>query len=878
MHGQSGVITYFFTDIEGSARLWDTEPERMRTALARHDALTREAVAAHHGRVVKTTGDGFHAVFDDPLDAVNASVHLQLALADGVDGLPLKIRTGLHAGVDERRDDDFFGPEVNRAARIMGAAHGGQILLSEAVVALVSQRLPPDVALRAIGRVRLRDLANAEAVFQVIHDKLRQDFPALRSLEATPNNLPQQATSFVGRGHELAEVRRLLAKSRLLTLHGTGGLGKTRLSLQVAAEVIDDYPDGVWFVELAGLSDESRVPQAVATVLGVKEEHGRSVMESLLRFVSTRHLLLILDNCEHLVLSCAELAKRLLQSGAELRILASSREPLRIGGEVTYAVPPLSVPDPAKKLTQVSLAEYEAARLFISRVISVQPAFAVDDDNALAVAQICQRLDGIPLALELAAARARSLPVRAIAERLSDRFRLLSRGDQTAMPRQQTLRALIDWSHDLLSEPERILFRWLGVFAGGWTLEAAEAVCDSTPLDAGQVIDLLTLLVEKSLVAIDPLSGRYRFLDTIAQYARERLQDAGDNDLVRTRHLDHYLALAEHARSRLVGPEQARWLACLDDEFDNLLAALGTCVAFPGAGEAGLRLVTALRPYWIVRGELALGYARTLAAVEHAGAGARTFARCRALSDAGLLAYFMGRYPEASRLHAEGLSIAREIGDLGRIRALLHASGMAAVGEGDRVKARAHLDEALALAEASDNKHDLAAALNARASLHRLEGDLDTAETLYLRMVQLERELEDRDAMAAGLLNLAMVAIGRGQRAHARTLLREAIAIAEELGSRSAGQSVLEVCAGFAAIERDWSRAAFFYGAAETLAETTGLRRDPSDEAFLAPLIDSAKTALGEPRFAEGIASARSTEYGVALEAAAAWLIALPAN
>ncbi len=539
---------------------------------------------------------------------------------------------------------------------------------------------------------------------------------------------------------------------------------------------------------------------------------------------------------------------------------------------------PLSVPDPAKQLTQSTLEQYEAARLFVDRVAAVQPAFAVDDHQ-------CPGGRGdLPAARwhsasARACSRARALAAGdAIAERLSDRFRLLSRGDRTALPRQQTLRALIDWSHDLLSEPERVLFRRLSVFAGGWTLEAADAVCGDAQLEAEQVIDLLTLLVEKSLVAIDPLSGRYRFLDTIAQYARERLHDGGDNDAVRTPHLNHYLALAEHARSRLVGPEQAHWLARLDDEFDNLLAALATCVELPGAGEVGMRLVTALRPYWIVRGQLALGYARTLAALEHTGASARTFARCRALYDAGLLAYFMGRYPEASRLHAEGLAIAREIGDPGRIRVLLHSSGMAAVGEGDRVKARAYLDEALALAEASDNKHDLGAALNARASLHRLEGDLDTAETLYARMVQLERELEDRDAMAAGLLNLAMVAIGRGQRVRTQSLLREALSIAEELGSRSAGKSVLEVCAGFAAMERDWTRATFFYGTAEAQAETTGLQRDPSDEAFLAPLVDSARAALGEASFAEGIASARSTEYGAALNAAAAWLSALPAT
>ena len=513
-------------------------------------------------------------------------------------------------------------------------------------------------------------------------------------------------------------------------------------------------------------------------------------------------------------------------------------------------------------------------RLFVSRVAAVQPLFAFDDENAHAIAEICHRLDGIPLALELAAARARSLPVQAIAGRLSDRFRLLSRGDRTALPRQQTLRASIDWSHDLLTQPEQILFRRLGVFAGGWTLEAAAAVCSVPPMDSEQVVDLLTLLVEKSLVAIEPLSGRYRFLDTIAQYARDRLQENADDAVVHQRHLDHFRTIAEQARPALAGREQARWLARLDDDFDNLVAALHACATLTHAAESGLKLASALRPYWIMRGLLGLGHARTLAALDHPDAAARTFTRCRALSDAGTLAYFMGNYPESSRLLDEGLGIAREIGDSGRIRVLLHTSGMALMGEGDLARARNRLDEALTLAEASGNKHDLGAALNARAQLYRLEGELDIAEHLYTRMIELEREVGDRDAMATGLLNLAIVAIGRDQRGRAKQLLRDALSIAEELGLRAAGQSVLEICAGLAALEGDGRRAGFFYGAAETQAAHTSLVRDPSDEAFLSPLIESARRTMGVEAFAAAADVGRVCAYDAALEAAAAWLTA----
>ncbi len=453
MEQRPAVATYLFTDIEGSTQRWEQEPERMRPALARHDALGREAVETHGGVVVKSTGDGMLAVFGDPLDAVHAILQLQLALTDprNTSDVALLVRSGLHAGVDERRENDFFGPAVNRAARIMSAAHGGQILLSQAVVVLVGQRLPTGVALRDLGAVRLRGLASPELVYQVVHQQLRQDFPALRSLEATPNNLPQQVTSFIGREAEVAEVRKWLGKTRLLTLLGVGGLGKTRLSLEVAAEVLHDYPDGVWFVELAPVSDPRLVANAVAATLGVKEEPGRPVIDTLRQFVCDRAILLVLDNCEHLLLACAQLARDLLQAGPRMAIVATSREPLHVAGEAVFPLATLPVPDPASDLAPDTLGEYPAVQLFLDRAIDARPDFALTRENAAAVAQICRDLDGIPLALELAAARVRSMSVAAIARHLTDRFALLKGGDQTALPRQQTLRAAIDWSYDLLA-------------------------------------------------------------------------------------------------------------------------------------------------------------------------------------------------------------------------------------------------------------------------------------------------------------------------------------------------------------------------------------------------------------------------------------------
>src|SRR5664279_1077494 len=394
----------------------------MRQALARHDDITRAAVDAHRGVVVKMSGDGAHAAFEDPLDALGTALQLQRLLADpdATNGIALRVRCGLHVGVSERRDNDFFGPAVNRAARIMRVAHGGQVLLSEAMAALIGERLPGGVALRDLGAVRLRDLSNVEHVYQVLHPELRESFPPLRSLEATPNNLPLQLTSFIGREQELEEVKKLLRTTRLLTLFGLGGIGKTRLSLHVAAEAMVDYPDGVWFVELAPLADGRSVPQAIASVLGVREEVGRPVLEALLKYMKDRRLLLILDNCEHLIHACAEVATQLLQSGPHLKILASSREHLRVTGETSFPVSALAVPDPYQKFLHTALGQYAAARLFIDRTVAVLPAFEVTASNATAVAEICHRLDGIPLAIELAAARVRALSVEQIAARLED--------------------------------------------------------------------------------------------------------------------------------------------------------------------------------------------------------------------------------------------------------------------------------------------------------------------------------------------------------------------------------------------------------------------------------------------------------------------------
>jgi non-specific serine/threonine protein kinase len=589
-------------------------------------------------------------------------------------------------------------------------------------------------------------------------------------------------------------------------------------------------------------------------------------------------MLLILDNCEHLVHACAELARQLLQSAPALTILASSREPLHVAGEAHFPVAPLSVPDASRNGSLEEVAACEAVRLFVERATAVEPAFRLTAQNAAAVAQVCRRLDGIPLAIELAAARMRALPIDDIAARLDDCFRLLTEGDKTALPRQQTLRASIDWSYELLSAPERVLLRRLAAFSGGCTLEAAEAIGAGGEVGDDDVVDLLAHLVDKSLVSPDGTGrARYRLLETVRQYAHERLVAAGEADTARGKHLAYFLTLAEKARAGLIGPEQGLWLSRLDRERENLLSAHAWCDQAADGAELGLRLASATKLYWINRGLLGLGHRVALEALSRPGAQGRDTARCRALFDAGQISFYMGRYLEAQASLEESLAIAREADDKARIGAALQPLGMACVGRGDLGAARRHLEEALELARALGNQRNLAAALNARAQLDRIEGRLGEADTVYHEVLALARSLGDRESIAIGLLNLAMVAIARGDGHRARAMLLEVLAIAEEVGSIRVGQSALEVCAGLAASLGDAPRAARLHGVAEAQTAATGIHRDPADEAFLAPLVAQARASLAPEAFAAAEEAGQAIAYEEAIAEALAWLEGLPA-
>jgi predicted ATPase/class 3 adenylate cyclase len=864
-------VTYLFSDIEGSTRLWEADPVRAARTLAWHDEVSRVAVQGHRGAVVKTTGDGVHAVFDDPADAMSAVIDLQLALAEpSAECAPIKVRCGLHLGADQRRDNDFFGQAVNRAARIMSAAHGGQVLLSGSVADRLTGRLPAGVLLRDLGTVRLRDLGTPERLFQLVHPALRTDFPPLRSMATTPNNLAQQLNSFIGRDREMKQVRELLANCRLLTLLGMGGLGKSRLSVQVAAQVLDSYPDGVWFVELASLSDPQLVPQAVASVLGVKEEPGGTMADALARFVRDRQLLIVFDNCEHLVKACAELARRLLEAGPRVKVLASSRDVLRVAGETVLPVPPLPAPDAGQAPSATSLLAVDSVRLFVDRARAGQPGFLLDDASLRAIAEICRRLDGIPLAIELAAARTRSMSVEQIAARLNDRFRLLSRGDRTALPRQQTLRALIDWSYDLLDEMERTLFRRLSVFAGGWSLEAAETVGAGGDIEREEVLDLLSSLVEKSLVFLEASGSRYRMLDTVRQYALEGLRRSADDTSTREAHLGYFLGVVEAARPHLVGPEQGAWMARLDLENENILAAHDWCGTSVRGAECDVRLIAALKHYWLNRGMLGQGYSIAKEAIDRPRLTEMTGLHARGLVDAGTIATFIGRYDDALRHLEQGLALARQVEDRELQFVVLQYLGEVELATGKPDKALSYAAEAETLARREVNRRMLAASLNARGQLLRALDKIRESRVCYEEALAITRDFGDDENIASILLNLAIADLLLQEQASAVSRLSDVLAVQSRIGSRAVGQALLEVCAGAAAADGDWSMAEKLIRAAEAQSIRSGLGRDPADQAFIDSIIRRIKdhADAARERHDQGV----EPTYEESLQVATRWI------
>ncbi len=911
-----GTVTFLFSDIEGSTRLLQGLGDGYADVLADHQRLLRAAFQAADGHEVHTAGDSFFVAFHRATDAAAAAVAAQRAIATypWPEDVQVRARMGLHTGEPTLAAGDYVGLDVHRAARICAAGHGGQILLSQTTRDLVAHDLPEGVSLRALGEHRLKDLYRPERLFQLVIPDLLADFPALKSLDSQPNNLPAQPTPLIGREQEGAAVCGLLRREdvRLLTLTGPAGTGKTRLGLQVAADLIDDFADGAFFVPLAPISDPGLVTSTIAQTLGVREASGQPLLESLQDALRAKQMLLLLDNFEQVVAAALVVAE-LLIGCPRLKILVTSREVLHLRGEHEFPVPPLALPNLTRLPTSAPLSQYAAVALFIQCAVAVKPNFAVTNENAPAVAEICIRLDGLPLAIELAAARIRLLTPQAMLTRLNRRLALLTGGPRDLPARQQTLRNAIAWSYDLLEPTEQTVFHRLAVFAGGCSLEAAEAIIGGAgPVCEPEVLKTVAALVDKSLLRQEETTGgepRFRMLETIREYALEQLEASGEAASLRQQHAAFYLALAEQAEPELFGPQTAAWLDRLEQEHDNLRATLRWFVEHAEV-EHALHLGAALGRFWRMHGHLTEGRERLLALLSATGAGShRTVARAKVLLAAGWLARDQADYNTARTLLAESLALARELGDKHGIAWSLTILGVVARYQGDHAAARAQLEEGLTVARALGDKVCIAATVgnlglvardqgDYNAARHLLEqslaaarevgdslgiawpltnlgliaqyqGEYATAHALHTEALEVYRILGDRQNIAHSLNNLGLVATAQVDYATALLLFQESLYILSEVRDNRGIAFVLEGLACVAAGQHQPQRALRLAGAAGALREAIGATSPPSWQQMYAGYLEAVRQAVGAHDAAAASAAGRAMSLPQAIAYAA---------
>jgi predicted ATPase/class 3 adenylate cyclase/DNA-binding CsgD family transcriptional regulator len=784
----TGTVTFLFTDIENSTQLAREHPETWEAAKSRHHSILREAIETNKGFVFQVIGDAFCSAFHQAGDALKAAVKAQQNLQNEPwDDITIYVRMGIHTGEAELDGNDYRGYRtLSFIQRLMSAGHGGQILVSNTAENLLREQLPEQIKLRDMGMQEFADVPAPTRVFQVIVTDLPTEFPPLRTINNLPNNLPTQLTSFVGREKELADVKRLLQNTHLLTLIGPGGTGKTRLSLEAAGEMLHLYPDGVWFVELARILDSQLVPRTTAIAIGLRDEPQRPVIDMLCDYLREKKILIVLDNCEHLVDACARMADPILRAAPDTRILASSREALGIGGEVTYRVPSLELPDISHLPPIESLSQYEAVKLFIDRAASAVPTFTVTNDNAPALAQVCHRLDGIPLAIELAAAKIRVLSVEQIAKRLNDRFRLLTGGSRTAMEHHQTLRAAIDWSYNLLSPSEQVLFQRLSVFVGGWTLEAAESVCEGGAVQSEDVLNLMEQLVNKSWVLTEEVrhEAHYHMLETIRQYAHEKLLETEDNEAFRAKHLAYFVKLVEHAEPELYRSNQVFWFEKLDDELDNFRTALAWASARDV--ESGLRIACIPWRFWDTRGYLQeLGdWLRQL--LQHYNIADALHAK--ALVIYSYYCYRQANFPEALKFAEHAFQLSRTLSDRQLQAFSLSLLGLITFLQGNMEGGVPLLEQSLAIYRALGNK------LGQAETLEGLSFGIDSSEhkmAIAKESLDLYRELGNLTGIAGCLNSLSQKAIASGDFSSPILWLEEALSISRQLENQTKEASVL---------------------------------------------------------------------------------------
>ncbi|HEU0297116.1 MAG TPA: adenylate/guanylate cyclase domain-containing protein [Anaerolineales bacterium] len=908
----SGTVTFLFTDIEGSTKLAQEFPEAMPSLLARHNEILNKAIEAHNGVAFRFVGDSFAVAFHTVQDALNAALDAQRQLyVEKWSPAPIKVRMGIHTGAAQLKEDSneivYEGyTTLALTQRIMSAGHGGQILLSQSVYDLTRDVLPETVQLIDMGERQLKDILRVEHIYQLVVSDLPSEFPPLNTFEIFKHNLPPQLTPFIGRAREMEEARKLLPFTRMLTFIGPGGTGKTRLSLQVAMEQFENFKDGVWLVELAPLTDPAYIISTIASIFKLREVQGVSLNDVLMDYLRGKHLLLILDNCEHLVEACAELSERLLYACPNLKIIASSREALGIAGETVYRVPSLSLPPEESPAN--SLLEFESVQLFVERAARAQSHFHLTEHNAFAVAQICSRLDGIPLAIELAAARVKLFTPEQIAERLDDRFKLLTGGSRTALPRQQTLRALIDWSYQSLNETEQRAFCQLAVFSGGWTFEAAESV-----LGEEEALDGLQGLVNKSLINVEEQDGksRYRFLETIRQYAMDKLVEAGDSASARNRHLDYFMDYAASAEEKLAGAERLSGLHVLELEHDNFRSALRW--SLDNKPEYALKMVASLAGFWLARGYMREGRSWCQAALDHAatlrhdggnfdGLRARAFHAlallsinqgehhagkaaaqaaitlvrqtgdslwlARSLIVFGIASAFSGEIEKAFDAFHESESICRQMGnkeELAWVLVSLAYIMFEVQGEAAAQKISAYLEEALALSNESGYPY----AYRSNELLARLaysRGDLAEARRLSENLLTYYSEIGDRLSFKGYQSEMAHTLRKTGNLEEALGLYRETITAWQELGHRGAVAHQLECFAFIAKARGEDERAVKLLSAAEILREIAGSPMMPMERLEYEKELAELRAGIDEKSFASLRAEGRSMSMEKAIE------------
>jgi predicted ATPase/class 3 adenylate cyclase len=895
------TFTFLFTDIEGSTALLRRLRESLYAqVLTDHRSVIRSGLTAHDGKEVDTQGDGLFAVFSSPSACLAAVIGMQNALEAHAwpAGEQVRVRMGIHTGEASRTATGLVGLEIHRAARVASVGYGGQILLSETAATLVRDCLPADAALKDLGVHRLKDLGRPERIFQLQAEGLQAEFPPLRSLgnPALLNNLPAQLSTFIGRDRELSEVRALLESSRMVTLTGAGGCGKTRLSLQLAAEMLDGAADGVWLVELAAVFDPDGVPSAISGALGIAPKPGRAALEALLDALSPQDMLIVLDNCEHLIDPCAKTADALLRRCPRVRLIATSREPLGINGETIYRVPSLSLP--ASGQGSAAPESSDAVALFVDRARAQGVGLMVNEETIGVVVSVCRRLDGLPLAIELAAARLRSLSLNGLHDRLDQRFRLLTGGSRTALARQQTLRAAVDWSYSLLNRAEQSLLRRLSVFAESFDLDAAEAVCGFGDIEVFDVAELLGALVDKSLVVAEPAGGalRYRLLETIRQFAAERLAEAGEDEVaaVAAAHSGHYMSVAEAATPNLTGPDQGSWFARLDADHANLQRAARYAYGVPDGTEQFLRVIVALDRYWLARGRggeaLALlpsvlerpdartdpvlfGRALIVAALASAvsdigparryGERAVDLARqvdddrllIQALSVFSTVCYFTGEAERGLPLGREAVERARPLGDSVLLAEAL--SGYAICADlVDPTGSGKLFDEAIACTERSGDQL-IGSVLHNNAGVRALRvGDIPAARAHLEAAARASQATGESIASVA--TNLGWVQRHDGDYDRARSSFEDALRLSRRSGERHGIAYAVLGLACLAADASEWSRACVLHGIAQAALDRTGEPWQEPEEDYRRESLAQARAHLGQEKseraFARGMA------------------------